>query len=212
MKIAMKGFILMADVVHSGKKPAEKLMKNFKAVVESVNQSCKSGILSPITITLGDEFQGIVKDLKSGISAILRMEEEIVASGRKFQLRYVLYEGEIGTAINPERAHEMLGPGLTNARKTLENSKKARNRFRIAVGNKELSERLSKLFFLLQHFIDNWYEKDIAVVNDFLKGMDYKAIAKKLNKDISTLWRKQKSLSIEEYFVCKTLIKEISNG
>ncbi|MEM9339742.1 MAG: hypothetical protein AAGA66_13485, partial [Bacteroidota bacterium] len=64
----------------------------------------------------------------------------------------------------------------------------------------------------LQYFLDSWYEKDIETVNYFIAGLDYKEVAKTQGKDTSSLWRKHKSLAIEEYLVCKSLINDIVNG
>ncbi|MEM6831904.1 MAG: SatD family protein [Bacteroidota bacterium] len=208
----MNHFILMADIVQSSGKSQSKLIADFKTIVDEVNRSCEKEILSPLTITLGDEFQGIAKDLKSGINLILTMEEMILKYDRKFQLRYVLNEGEVETEINTKRAYEMLGTGLAHARKQLETAKKSSGRFTITILDHAKEFRLTKLFVLLQYFLDSWYEKDIETVNYFIAGLDYKEVAKTQGKDTSSLWRKHKSLAIEEYLVCKSLINDIVNG
>lgn len=72
----MKQFILMADIISSRNYPSKNLINDFKSIVQSTNNKYKEQMISPLTITLGDEFQGVINDLKSSISIILYMEEE----------------------------------------------------------------------------------------------------------------------------------------
>ncbi len=201
-------FILMADIVDSSGYPSKPLIGEFKYLVKKINNEFKTSITSPLTITLGDEFQGILTDLSSAVNIIFRMEELIVARASGFKLRYVLAYGEVETPIEEKHAHGMLGKGLTEARHRLAVLKKSFNRFEFS--GFDISDQLNKLFILLQHFIDSWHEKDWKVVDAFLQKGDYKAVAKKLKKDPSTMWRRERSLAIPEYLVCKELIGSLT--
>ncbi|WP_420578423.1 SatD family protein [Ekhidna sp.] len=206
---AKKRFILMADVVGSHEKDGQELMADFQVLVSYTNKIYSESIELPLTITLGDEFQGIVSSALAGIDIILAMEEYILEEEFDFKLRYVLYEGVIETEINPDQAHEMLGSGLTNARKRLNEMKKDTGRFYISTKS---STAINKMMKVTQHFIDSWHPKDRSTVSGFLQGHDYKALAKIQQKDESTLWRRRKSLAIEEYLLCKDLIHHLVNG
>jgi hypothetical protein len=206
---AMKKYILMADVVGSNEKNSNELMSDFQMLVSYTNKIYSDSIESPLTITLGDEFQGIVSSAITGIDIILAMEEYILEEEFDFKLRYVLYEGVVETPINPDIAHEMLGSGLTNARKRLNEMKKDTSRFYISTKS---STELNKMMKVTQHFIDGWHPKDRSTVSGFLQGHDYKALAKIHQKDESTLWRRRKSLAIDEYLLCKDLIHHLING
>ncbi|MEM7298811.1 MAG: SatD family protein, partial [Bacteroidota bacterium] len=98
----MNSFILMADVVDSHEKEGQSLMNDFQVLVKWANTIYGEFIASPLTITLGDEFQGIVSSASKGIDVILGMEEYIIKEEFGFKLRYVLHAGEVETAINPE--------------------------------------------------------------------------------------------------------------
>ncbi|SNS70937.1 SatD family (SatD) [Ekhidna lutea] len=206
---AKKRHILMADVVGSNQKDSNELMADFQMLVSYTNKIYRESIESPLTITLGDEFQGIVSSALVGIDIILAMEEYILEEEFDFKLRYVLYEGLVETPINPEVAHEMLGSGLTNARKRLNEMKKDTSRFYISTKS---STELNKMMKVTQHFIDGWHPKDRSTVSGFLQGHDYKALAKIHQKDESTLWRRRKSLAIDEYLLCKDLIHHLVSG
>ena len=83
------------------------------------NQKLEHDIISPYTVTLGDEFQGIATSLHAVIEAIFYMEETILRKRLEFKVRYVAVHGEIDTPINRLKAHTMMGPGLTKAREVL---------------------------------------------------------------------------------------------
>ncbi len=202
-------FILMADVLKSNKKDGLQLMQDFRKLVDHINHDFQPSIESPLTITLGDEFQGIVVSAVAGMEIVLAMEEYILSQEYDFKLRYVLYEGEVETPVNTNKAYEMLGSGLTNARKKLIEMKKDNSRFFISTSS---SDMINKMMRVTQHFIDSWHPKDRSTVAGFLQGLDYKALAKIQQKDESTLWRRRKSLAIDEYLVCKELVHHLINA
>ena len=201
-----KKFILMADVVGSHDRSGDQLMADFRMLVSYSNKIFSPSIELPLTITLGEEFQGIVDSAISGINIILAMEEYILEEEFDFKLRYVLYEGVIETPENQDKAYEMHGSGLTNARKRLNEMKKDSNRFFVSTTS---STEINKMMRITQHFIDGWHPKDRSTVSGFLQGHDYKALAKIQQKDESTLWRRRRSLAIDEYQMCKDLIHHL---
>ncbi|MEP1032395.1 SatD family protein [Ekhidna sp.] len=205
----MNRFILMADIVSSHEKDGKALMSDFQVLVQWTNKIYGDSIESPLTITLGDEFQGIVSSASKGLDIILAMEEYILEEEFDFKLRYVLNEGEVETPINKDKAYEMLGPGLTEARKMLNEMKKENGRFLLSI---EASDQINKMMKITQHFIDGWHPKDRSTVSGFLQGHDYKAMAKIESKDESTLWRRRKSLAIDEYILCKEVIHHLIDG
>jgi hypothetical protein len=200
-------FILMADIIKSRVSPQNMLMEDFKHVVGSVNISNREKLLSPLTITLGDEFQGIVRDLKSAIQIILQLEEKIIEEKANFKLRYVLLEGKIETEINRNIAHEMLGSGLTEARYQLMNIKNSKERFHFSLKNQKQSDVFKDVFIVYQGIVDDWnLEKDYVLVNAFLKWQDYKTVAEKLDKSRSLMWKRERSQKIKEYLSLKNII------
>lgn len=207
----MKHFILMADVISSGKKNQNQLMVDFKDLVHEINQSYKKEILSPMTITLGDEFQGVVKDLETSVNIILSLEENIIHKKLNFQLRYILYQGQIETPINADMAYEMLGSGLTNARLELNNLKDEKSRFKVLIENKLQNDVLNNIFIIFENIIQKWnLESDYELVSNFFKFEDYKIIAKKLDKTRSQIWKRKKTLNIESYNATKNIIRLIT--
>lgn len=204
----MDKLILMADIIDSRKHDSQELITNFKELVTELNTTFKRSVLSPLTITLGDEFQGVVVNYQVAIQLMIFSEEYLIRNKKKFKMRYVLYEGRIDTKINTEKAYEMLGEGLIKAREELIANKKNGERFHIVLKNTERSNYFNKTFCLFQFFIDNWKIKDSETVTGFLDGLNYRDLADKMGKNKSTLWRREKSLSMKEYRLTKQLLLE----
>jgi len=196
----------MADIIRSGQKKGTVLMSDFNRISNTINTNFKGAFLSPITITLGDEFQSVVRSLNDGIEVIINFEESIIKSNISFKLRYVLNYGNIETPINPENAYGMLGKGLTDSRKMLEEEKHNEKRFFIKTNDMKLSDQLNLAFYIYQSFIDNWKFKDYKIVSTFFEYKDYKIVARILNRDQSSVWRREKSLKINEYLAARDLI------
>jgi hypothetical protein len=207
----MKQYILMADIIESGKKNSNQLMKDFKELVDEVNKTHAHAVLSPLTITLGDEFQCVLQDLSSCVTVMLALEELKIHTKKNFQLRYVLNQGNIETPINKEIAYGMLGSGLTEAREKLTEYKSTRHRFLISIENKFQQEMLMDAFKIVENIIDKWdIEKDYEVVSNFITLKDYKLVSQAVQKTRSQLWKREKTLNIESYNSIKNIIQLIT--
>jgi hypothetical protein len=205
--------ILMADIIGSRKADQSALMNSFKEVIQYVNGKENKKFLSPMTITLGDEFQSVTKNLPAALEIILEIEEKIIVNENKFKLRYVLQEGKIETPLNKKIAYGMLGNGLTLAREQLVNLKAEKRRFDFKLMDEKKTNALNHAFFMLQRLIDDWrIEKDYYIVAGFLQHKDYKQVATDLGKEPSLMWKRKKSLKLEEYFAIKEVIKYIGEN
>jgi hypothetical protein len=122
--------ILMGDIVGSEAAPSVAAVhRAFNKAIGWANERHGAAILSPLTITLGDEFQGLLGGLENAwrVAAELRfrlMRENIWC-------RFVVGVARIETRVNPERAWNMMGPGLGAARDKL-NDKASSNAHRFS--------------------------------------------------------------------------------
>lgn len=205
--------ILMADVIDSRKKEPKALIHKLRELVGVINKE-HDRIQSPLTITLGDEFQGIVPSVSEGIQIIFEIEELILQNNSEIRLNYVLNLGEIETDINPKVAYEMMGEGLTLARESLAWLKKEDQRFLVLLGDDQqaLQELLNKSLLIYQSFLDSWKPKDRVIVSEFLKNGDYRLVAEKVKIDKSNAWRRKRSLKIKEYETIKEIILTLSKN
>lgn len=208
--MGINNFIIMADIVKSRKQPSKELLSNFKEITKSVNDKNKKKLISPLTITLGDEFQGISNSLENAIEVLISTEEQIIKNELQFKLRWVINYGSIDTPINRKTAHEMIGKGLTSTRDLLEASKGYNStRFNLYIHNqqdiKEI-KKINQLMILLESIMDDWKIKDFPLITAFIENPDYKLVANILNKDKSLMWRRFNNLKINQYLLLKKMI------
>ena len=204
--MSKKQFILMGDVVSSSEYNAEELREGLKQIVDLCNQQFKSDILSPLTITLGDEFQGVVKSAHAGVSILFFLEEASLKIAPFFKLHFVLHHGLIDTKINPDIAYEMMGSGLTEARQLLSDKKRGRARFKFALQDDHSSTQLGRLFEVLDTIILNWKKDDYPLILDMIQNANNKEVGELHDKNRDQIWKRRKTLMIEEYNHLKTFI------
>lgn len=197
--------IVMADIVKSRSYNGEVLIDSFSRLVHRCNEMYENEILSPYTITLGDEFQGVVRSLKAAIETIFFLEEALLVEDLSFQLRYVVVFDKIETPINREIAHGMTGPGLALAREMLTKKQRGKSRFQFKLSYGHDFE-LNMLFRLVESLVSCWNKKDYVLIKEMLCNDDDQSVAEKFTKNRSQVWKRRKSLRIEEYNILKKLI------
>lgn len=199
-------FIVMADVIRSRSYDGSDLINEFMRIVEECNTAHTGAILSPYTITLGDEFQGVADSLRSAVESILFLEDRLLAARPAFMLRYVIVYGGIDTPINPQIAHGMTGPGLALAREMLTLKRRGRRRFQVNLSDLPCTDDLNMLFRLLELLSGHWKEKDYGLIRELVRNSDDADVASRFGKTKSQIWKRRKTLQIEEYTTVKELI------
>lgn len=208
----MRYYIIMADIINSSGMPGKQLMTHFKTVVNKVNTTYKKEVKSPLTITLGDEFQGVVSDLKAAVEIIFHLDQLLLKIEPEIHLRYIVNYGLIETKINSKNAHEMLGEGLTEARELLNELKDSDDQILMAGEVAEPKKRMLNMAFKLYRSLYNdWKNDDRPIAAHFLEVEDYKVVAKAFKKDPSTMWRRKRSLKIDEFKTSRALITALAD-
>ena len=202
----------MCDVLNSREKNQKNLIEDFRNCTTYINNKYKKNILSPLTITLGDEFQGVIKNLSNSIKIIVELEEFIIKNNFPMKLRYFLYFVEIETEINSNIAYEMLGNGLTDSRRIINNMKEKDSRFYIDTKEESKNSILNNGFNIFQNIVDKWkIEKDYEIIYSLIEFKDYKIVSEKLNKNRSLVWKRERNLNISSYTSAKEILLVISN-
>jgi hypothetical protein len=157
-----------------------------------------SGILSPYTVTLGDEFQGVAKSLAAALKSILHMEDTVLERSLGFRIRYVLHQGIIETRLNRRVAHGMLGPGLTRARALLEDKRRGQARFRFDLPDKWLERQLARLFQVIDALSERWRVSDSPLIRDMLANPSNTEVGARHGMNRSQVWKRRRTLLVEE--------------
>jgi hypothetical protein len=104
----------------------------------------------------------------------------------------------------------MLGAGLTEARENLIGFKRnKRGRVLVKTGRREDDILIENLFYIYTSIKDSWKRTDYYIVYEFLQRNNYILVGKKLSKNRSLMWKREKTLNIHQYFAIKDAIINI---
>jgi hypothetical protein len=203
-------YILMGDVVKSSDYEPRELRREFMGIIAACNKDLKPGIISPYTVTLGDEFQGIAASLRDAVKAIFFLEEARIRESFSFKIRYVIYQGPVETDINQFNAYTMMGEGLTLARKTLTDKRRGMPRFRFHLADEYAMNQLNRLFLVLDGLAGRWDVEDGKLILDMLANTHNEQVGDAHGKNRSQIWKRRKNLLIEEYRALKDAIIDLA--
>ena len=201
-------YILMGDIIKSRDFDSTMLRDEFQKLVQSCNQALDERIASPYTITLGDEFQGIATSLGGLLEAIFYLEEHSLEWELPFKQRYVGAEGKIDTPINPEIAYGMMGDGLAFARERLSAKSRGKPRFQIVLRDSRLAQEINRLFIVYDGIVSAWNRDDGSLIVELINNDSNEEAGRKFGKNRSQIWKRRKSLQIQEYNIVKALIMQ----
>ncbi|WP_221029783.1 SatD family protein [Actomonas aquatica] len=208
-------FIFMADVIGSEAHPSRALGTHLKATTTTANRKFAEALRSPLTVTLGDEFQGLCTNLRAGIDLILWFEHqlrqkplEVAKTAHPYALRYVLHAGQVDTPINPERAHGMLGPGLTHARRTLEAHRRGAPRIQVDLPDAQLASRLQNLFGVLTALTDDFKPADFTFIEALFATTDSEKLSRQFDRHRTSIERRRVTLKIDACLTLERLLRD----
>jgi SatD family (SatD) len=175
-------YVVMADVVASRERQPNQLMAELQTLVKTANTVFDEGILSPYTLTLGDEFQGVAKSLLDAVKTILWFEEARLQGKLSSKLRYVVNYGEIDTPLNRELVHGMLGSGLAEARELLNDKRRGKSHVCFQLPNQRLALQLQKLFEVMSSLTRVWKPEEASLLFEMLSTSNNEVVAYKYGK------------------------------
>lgn len=170
--------VMIADIIGSRKiENRSEFQRRLKQLLKQVNDVSGSSLLSPYTLTLGDEFQAVYGSFDTMFTDIV----QIILGIYPVQLRFAFSYGPLTTDINPIAALEMDGPAFSDARKLM-NKMKSESTGTIQITatefyNPDLVNVCLKLF---GHSISKLSRNNLAIVDRLMSGADTKTIAHEL--------------------------------
>lgn len=189
---------LMGDLVRSESSAAiATLHDHFNTAVDRQNEARKSALASPLTITLGDEFQGLMTSFPEAAAAARAMRLELLGHG--IECRFVIGAVALRTPLNEKRAWNMMGPGLSAARAKL-NDKRSPSLYRFSFPDDVLLERLLDAIGASLTAIERrWTETQRGDVLAALDGLSAADIAARRNVSVHTVYKVQRSGELDLY-------------
>lgn len=187
---------IIGDIVNSRKSDDRySTQKKLFDVLNEINTKYKDSLASRFMITLGDEFQGL---LKSGEN-IVEILEEIEYKLYPVKIRFGIGIGEIKTEIfyNPIGSD---GPAYYKARDAIEYLKHSTlSDIYVITDNKNRDALLNTVFSLLYTLKDKWTSKQRNVVHKAYKGKNQREIAEELGTTRSAVQQVLKRADYNSY-------------
>jgi len=173
----MKYLVIIGDIVGSKEISNRKNMqKIFADVLQEPSKIYSKTIISPLTLTIGDEFQAVLSNAEN----LFQMMNLIEHRMRKISLRYGLGVGEIDTEINHQSAIGMDGPAFHFARQAVELARKEGKTYYFKCKNKSVEERINVLLNWLDFYLKKWADQTKDILYYHQKKITQKEIANKM--------------------------------
>ncbi len=211
--VAIIGDIIDSRNIEDRNKTQEKLNE----ILKEINIEYKEYIVSKWTITLGDEFQVLMKPNLE----VFKMLDYLSYKMAPIKIRFGIGLGEIYTDINYEKSIGADGPAYWNARDAIEyihdNDNYGSSKISLKSENKN-DNIINDLLYYTDWMKENWTDTQKEVLYTLLENNIYdenfkqKPLAKKLNISESALSKRVKSSGIRLYLssrnnVAKEIIK-----
>jgi hypothetical protein len=192
--------VIMGDLVRSESSlPVDLLHELFNKAISDQNNTHSKAFLSPMTITLGDEFQGVVRSLAQAVLIARDIRLQLLADD--IDCRFVVGLVEIKTPINPDKAWNMMGPGLSRAREKL-NQKKADQFYRFSLLDSPVMEiMLDALGAGLSAIERDWTVQQRKDISALMSGLSAVELANRRNVSVHSIYKVRGSGNFDAYSI-----------
>ena len=202
----IRNIVLVGDLVAS-RRIVERsaVQERLRACLRQLNSKKREGLLSPYTITLGDEFQAVF----STPDRLFRDSLTILIALYPVEVRFSFAIGEISTAINTKQAIGMDGPAFHEARETIDHLKKTKNLFAIASSDGTGLTLINQSLALVSHTIGKWPRNRLVLLRGLTENHTVKQLARDLRVTDKAVY---KSIDAGAIRTIVPLLEEIITG
>jgi len=173
----MNYLALIGDVRESKKlHDRDAVQRRLQAACDDLNGRADSlQLVSPFTVTLGDEFQAVFSGAQNVWSCIFMIESAL----HPVRFRFGLGVGGIDTAINRKQAIGMDGTAFHLAREAVASLKGNRGSYRV-LGLNNAQQLALHTLDLVSHDRESWNRNRIRIFSYLLNGASVANIAKSI--------------------------------
>jgi len=173
----MKYLVLIGDIVSSKQiSQREQTQKILSSELQRLNAG-NSHIISPYTITLGDEFQVVF----SRADGVFNDAMEILSALHPVKVRFSFGVGQILTQLNREQAIGMDGPAFHNARNGIEKLKNSDTLFTVEGLETPHSRLFQESLSLVSYTCKNWNQNRFRTFTSMVHKKEIQKIAGELH-------------------------------
>ncbi len=207
--------VIIGDIIDSKRIIDRKVTQiKLKKVLNEINNKYSNDIASKFTITLGDEFQGLLKSRKNIINIIFDIEMKM----SPISLRFGVGIGDISTEINYEYSSEIDGSSYHRARAMIENLEIIKKQYSTLEANifissqdvdTEIDKLLNSLLSVCTVLKSKWTNRQTEIIHAYLLSEEnqYKA-AEKLGITQSSV---NKGLNNASFYTYKSAMENINS-
>lgn len=199
---------IMGDIVGSERfADVEQLHSTFNRAINESNGENAAHLASPLTITLGDEFQGLVHSYATAFTMARKLRFRLLDEA--IECRFAIGLVSLNSPVNPDRAWNMMGEGLASTRGKL-NDKRGPSFYRFALGNQPLLERSLEAHGAALTTIERrWTDRQRRDIAAFLAGASAADLARQRNVTVHSIYKVRSSGDFDTYLVILQTILEM---
>jgi len=170
--------VLIADIVAS-RRLAERsvVQRRLDTCLRQLNARKGGGLISPYTVTLGDEFQAVF----SGPERLFLDALAILIALYPVEVRFSWSVGGVQTAINRKQAIGMDGPAFHEARLSVLRLKKTKNWFVVSGAGGDALRLMNPCLDLVSHMFRRWPRSRLIILKGLLEGHDIRKLSRDLH-------------------------------
>ena len=168
--------VIIGDMIDSKKiKDRKKVQVKFKQVLKQINEKYVADIASKFTITLGDEFQGLLKSRSNIINIIVEIEMAMAP----IRFRFGIGIGDISTEINFEYSSEIDGTAYHKARAMVEALEENDNQYSSKQANimissqeqtGEIDDLMNSVLSVCSALKSRWTPRQMQIIQTYLES------------------------------------------
>jgi hypothetical protein len=143
------------------------------------------GLLSPYTITLGDEFQAVYKVGDSLFRDFTHVQYRLYPE----RVRFAVGVGRLTTAINRDRAIGMDGPAFHLSRESIQELKKWDRIFGVKGIAEDANRWVQPALTLLSHMELSWKKSRFQILYSLLDDQAAQAVAQSLRLSRAAVYK-----------------------
>ena len=182
MQTDKKYIVVIGDIVSSRKvEKRNDLQQKLLAVFNGLNASDNENhLVSPYTITLGDEFQAVYEKADHLFLDSIRILEETIPQ----KIRFSFGIGEISTELNRRQSIGMDGSAFYLAREGIEKLKETRGSYKFNIYGLEdpkLQKLYNNILMIFSNLLEGWNSNRYYILRSTIAGKAVKEIARDLS-------------------------------
>lgn len=203
--------VVIGDLVNSRQVTDRSgLQARFVGAVEACNAS-STELLSPYTVTLGDEFQVVLAgasrlfvDLTTIAAELLGAPDATSHDPTSASIRFSLAVGELTTPLNPAQAIGMDGPAFHAARAGIDQLKRSGDSFILSGIEPRLEELCNATFALISNTMSGWNSRRHWILAERMRGTEVAEIAERIGISAAAVYKNLTHGGVD--IVCRNLL------